>query len=137
MHPFCPSNSTPVMTALPPGRKSRSTSRANWVRSGIDNLATGKALYQYLNQAKLELVVIDPVFADEGKFYPNLDERHLALQKKLLQVADFATPNLTEAKFLTGQMQNTPDLTQLAREVERLLFKAVIKANVTICLVFM
>ena len=43
----------------------------------IDNLATGKALYQYLNQAKLELVVIDPVFADEGKFYPNLDERHL------------------------------------------------------------
>ena len=87
----------------------------------IDNLATGKALYQYLNQAKLELVVIDPVFADEGKFYPNFDERHLALQKKLLQVADFATPNLTEAKFLTGQMQNTPDLTQLAREVERLL----------------
>ena len=47
--------------------------------------ATGKALYQYLNQAKLELVVIDPVFADEGKFYPNLDERHLALQKKLLR----------------------------------------------------
>ncbi|WP_279074047.1 PfkB family carbohydrate kinase, partial [Ligilactobacillus animalis] len=87
----------------------------------IDNLATGEALYQYLKQAELDLVVIDPVFADEGKFYPNLDERHLALQKKLLQVADFATPNLTEAKFLTGQMQNDPDLAKLAHEVERLL----------------
>lgn len=87
----------------------------------IDNLATGEALYQYLKQAELDLVVIDPVFADEGKFYLNLDERHLALQKKLLQVADFATPNLTEAKFLTGQMQNDPDLAKLAHEVERLL----------------
>lgn len=87
----------------------------------IDNLATGEALYQYLKQAELDLVVIDPVFADEGKFYPNLDERHLALQKKLLQVADFATPNLTEAKFLTGQTQNDLDLTKLAYEVERLL----------------
>lgn len=87
----------------------------------IDNLATGEALYQYLKQAELDLVVIDPVFADEGNFYPNLDERHLALQKKLLQVADFATPNLTEAKFLTGQMQNDPDLAKLAHEVERLL----------------
>lgn len=87
----------------------------------IDNLATGEALYQYLKQAELDLVVIDPVFADEGKFYPNLDERHLVLQKKLLQVADFATPNLTEAKFLTGQTQNDLDLTKLAYEVERLL----------------
>ncbi len=87
----------------------------------IDNLATGEALYQYLKQAELDLVVIDPVFADEGNFYPNLDERHLALQKKLLQVADFATPNLIEAKFLTGQMQNDPDLAKLAHEVERLL----------------
>lgn len=38
-----------------------------------------------------------------------------------MQVADFATPNLTEAKFLTGQMQNDPDLAKLAHEVERLL----------------
>lgn len=68
----------------------------------LDDLKTGQALLNFLQEQSLSLTVIDPVFADEGKFYPNLGPEHLALQKELLQVADYATPNVTEAQFLTG-----------------------------------
>lgn len=85
----------------------------------IDNLDTGEALYQYLKRSQLDLVVIDPVFADEGKFYPQLNASHLELQKRLLKIADFATPNLTEAKFLVEQEGFA--LPDLLSQVEKLL----------------
>lgn len=82
----------------------------------LDDPATGEEIYTYLTKNELALVVIDPAFADEGKFYPNLDERHLAVQKKLLQVADYATPNLTEASLLTQiKLSDIPTKKELAK----------------------
>lgn len=86
----------------------------------LDDLATGQALFEFLQAQKFALTVIDPVFADEGRFYPNLGPKHLALQKKLLRVADYATPNVTEAQFLTGiQLSQTPNLEELQKLLEK------------------
>ncbi|MCR1901766.1 PfkB family carbohydrate kinase [Ligilactobacillus apodemi] len=86
----------------------------------LDDPQIGEDIYTYLKQNELALVVIDPAFADEGKFYPNLDDRHLRLQQKLLQVADYATPNLTEACLLTQtSLSPTPTEAELITLLKR------------------
>ena len=47
-------------------------------------------------------VIIDPVFADNGKLYGGFDSEYVAAMRKLLKRADIILPNLTEASFLTG-----------------------------------
>lgn len=47
-------------------------------------------------------VIIDPVFADNGKLYGGFDLEYVAAMRKLLKRADIILPNVTEACFLTG-----------------------------------
>ena len=47
-------------------------------------------------------VIIDPVFADNGKLYGGFDLEYVAAMRKLLTRADVILPNVTEACFLTG-----------------------------------
>ena len=47
-------------------------------------------------------VIIDPVFADNGKLYGGFDMEYVAAMRKLLKRADVILPNMTEASFLTG-----------------------------------
>ncbi len=73
----------------------------------------------FIDEADAPLVVVDPVFADDGKCYdcftPAMAEAMGALVKK----ADVLTPNLTEACFLTGlPMEN--DLTTAKKCAEKL-----------------
>ena len=68
----------------------------------FNNQVVGQELLHFIESHSLDLVVIDPAFADDGAFYPGLDDNHLATIKELLQHATVTTPNLTEAKFLTG-----------------------------------
>lgn len=46
------------------------------------------------------LVIVDPCMADHGKLYPSFAPEFPAAMKKLCDVADIITPNLTEAAFL-------------------------------------
>ncbi len=46
-------------------------------------------------------VIIDPVFADNGKLYGGFDLNYVAEMKKLIKSADVILPNVTEACFLT------------------------------------
>lgn len=46
-------------------------------------------------------VIIDPVFADNGKLYGGFDMDYVAAMRKLLKRADIILPNVTEACFLT------------------------------------
>lgn len=63
-------------------------------------------IVQTITQSKLiddfNLLVVDPVMADQGKFYPLLDQQYLISLKQLLTMADVVTPNLTELALLTG-----------------------------------
>lgn len=47
-------------------------------------------------------VIIDPVFADNGKLYGGFDAEYVKAMAKLLKRADIILPNMTEASFLTG-----------------------------------
>ena len=48
------------------------------------------------------LIVVDPVMADNGKLYPAFDEAYARENTKLCGKADLIVPNLTEASFMTG-----------------------------------
>ena len=49
------------------------------------------------------LVIVDPAMADNGRYYTNLDGRMAACFRSLIAKADVITPNITEARFLTGE----------------------------------
>lgn len=46
-------------------------------------------------------VIIDPVFADNGKIYTGFDANYVANMRKLIKRANYVLPNITEACFLT------------------------------------
>lgn len=47
-------------------------------------------------------VIIDPVFADEGKLYSGFDLEYVQAMAQLITRADIIDPNVTEACFLTS-----------------------------------
>lgn len=48
------------------------------------------------------VILVDPVMADNGKLYPAFDEAFAAKMAKLCGEADIIVPNITEAAFMTG-----------------------------------
>lgn len=48
------------------------------------------------------LVIIDPAMADNGKLYPLFNDEYVKAMKKLINIADYILPNITEACFLTN-----------------------------------
>lgn len=49
------------------------------------------------------LVVVDPVMADNGRLYSTMDNSMVTEMKHLVKKADIITPNLTEALYLLGK----------------------------------
>jgi pyridoxine kinase len=49
------------------------------------------------------MVVVDPVMADNGKLYKTMDQTMVEKMKELVKMADIITPNFTEAAFLLGK----------------------------------
>ncbi len=60
---------------------------------------------EFAKEAKAPLLVVDPVFADDGKCYDCFDEAMARAMADLVEIADVITPNLTEACFLTDTKQ--------------------------------
>ncbi len=50
-----------------------------------------------------QIVVIDPVMADNGTLYETMDSRMVEGMRTLIRKADVVTPNFTEACFLLGE----------------------------------
>ena len=48
------------------------------------------------------LVVVDPILGDNGKFYSGFDKEYISEIRCVLGDADIITPNITEACLLTG-----------------------------------
>ncbi|MDR0405169.1 MAG: pyridoxamine kinase [Clostridiales bacterium] len=48
-------------------------------------------------------LVVDPVFADNGRLYPTMDGAMVENMKRLAARANLITPNFTEARFLLGE----------------------------------
>lgn len=47
-------------------------------------------------------VLVDPVLGDDGKLYSCYNDKMIPAMRKLLQVSDIITPNMTEAALLLG-----------------------------------
>lgn len=62
---------------------------------------------EMIGDAKLDnqrvLALIDPIFADDGKRYEGVSDLHIDNYKKLLELSDIMTPNLTEACILANE----------------------------------
>ncbi len=56
----------------------------------------------FVSETRAPLVVVDPVFADDGKCYDCFDAKMAEAMSQLIERADVITPNLTEACFLSG-----------------------------------
>lgn len=52
-------------------------------------------------------LLVDPVMADSGHYYPLLDSNYCNRLKQLLPFADIVTPNVTELTFLTENQYST------------------------------
>lgn len=59
----------------------------------------------FVEKAGAPLLVVDPVFADDGRRYDCFDESIIDPMRSLIRKADIITPNLTEACFLTDTPQ--------------------------------
>ena len=55
-----------------------------------------------LFRSKNNLILVDPVMADNGKLYPGFDGKIVEAMRKLCKKADIITPNITEASLLTA-----------------------------------
>ncbi len=53
--------------------------------------------------ANKPLVVVDPVFGDNGRLYSTMNEEMVKKMRSLVKKADLITPNYTEATFLLGE----------------------------------
>ena len=79
---------------------------------GFDSIYTGylgsidqvEIISNLFDEFKTEdnIIIVDPVMADNGKLYPAFDEAFAAKMATLCAKADIILPNITEASFMTG-----------------------------------
>lgn len=86
----------------------------HWKREGIkfDCIYTGyignPKQFDYIIDCKENLLkedglfIVDPAMADNGKLYPGLTDEIVEGMKKIVGIADYILPNITEASFLTN-----------------------------------
>ncbi len=78
--------------------------RFDCIYTGFIGSAEGvRVAKAFVDEAAAPLVVVDPVFADDGKCYDCFDAAMAEAMMALGEKADVLTPNLTEACFLTGE----------------------------------
>ncbi len=53
-------------------------------------------------KTKDNLILVDPVMADNGKLYPGFNNKFALAMAKLCSKADIIVPNMTEASFMLG-----------------------------------
>lgn len=62
---------------------------------------------EMIGDAKLDnprvLAMVDPIFGDGGQLYNGVTDSHLENYRKLLEISDIMTPNLTEACILANE----------------------------------
>ncbi|MDE6557980.1 MAG: pyridoxamine kinase [Clostridia bacterium] len=82
-------------------------------------------------------VIIDPVFADNGKLYGGFDLAYVAEMRKLIRRANIILPNVTEACFLTEteyrEEQGDEYIKELANKLFEMTGKTVVITGVESC----
>ncbi|HOO22762.1 MAG TPA: pyridoxamine kinase [Clostridia bacterium] len=87
---------------------------AHWIKENLkfDYIYTGYIgnrqqfgyITEIMNSCKTKdcVIIVDPVMADNGRFYPMFDFEYAKEVANLCSLSDIIVPNITEAAFLTG-----------------------------------
>ncbi len=118
----------------------------HWIDEGIkfDAIYTGYIgdirQFDYILECKERLLndnglfIVDPAMADNGKLYPALNQDIVEGMKKIVSIADYILPNITEACFLTNteykEEQDDMFINELLAELYRMGAKNVILTGV-------
>ena len=93
----------------------------HWVELGLkfDAIYTGylgmighvDLLREYIPQLLKEdgEIFIDPAFADNGQYYHGFDDEYAKAQLRLVEIADYVFPNLSEACLMLGMDYESVD----------------------------
>lgn len=98
---------------------------------GFDSIYTGylgsinqvEIIANLFNEFKTgdNLIIVDPVMADNGKLYPAFNEAFAAEMATLCGKADIIIPNITEASFMTGmEYRETYDEAYIRKMLKKL-----------------
>lgn len=70
----------------------------------ISNSRQGEIIERFIKDFKSDncLLLVDPVMADDGMIYDCYDEKSVEAIKRLAEMADIITPNITELAVLCG-----------------------------------
>ena len=115
---------------------------AHWKKIGVefDCIATGycctveqiRLTAEFIRSFATEntLVVVDPVLGDHESLYPGFTDAHVDAMRELCGLADYITPNRTEAALLAGLSFSSADETLLyAQQVKNAIITSVGSAN--------
>ncbi len=69
----------------------------------IDNADETLSLLKSMREEDSSLIIFDPIFADNGKYYSNFKNDYSEKLKDLIKYSKIITPNFTEACFLSGE----------------------------------
>lgn len=107
---------------------------AHWQKENVhfDCIYTGflgspeqsKIAGSFIDSLSAPLVVVDPVFSDDGTMYSCFDSKMVDSMRELIKKADVITPNVTEAAFLLGETDFSPSLDKAKDYAKRLAEKA-------------
>lgn len=64
-------------------------------------------------------IFVDPIMADNGKLYNSVTENNVQAMKKIVKLADYLFPNITEACYLTDTKYNDEGYT--VNELKRII----------------
>lgn len=119
----------------------------HWIDEGIkfDAIYTGYIgdvrQFDYILECKNRLLkddglfIVDPAMADNGKLYPALNDDIVEGMKKIVSVADYILPNITEAAFLTNtaykEDQDDMYINELISDLYRMGAKHIILTGVS------
>lgn len=78
----------------------------------------------FIDRLNSPLVVVDPVFSDDGALYACFDNEMVDSMRQLIKKADVITPNTTEAAFLLGETNCNPSLSKAKDYARRLAIMA-------------
>ena len=63
-------------------------------------------ILSFVKNISPSFLLVDPIMADSGELYPNMNPDSVNYYKKILSVSDICIPNITEARLLADLMQD-------------------------------
>lgn len=74
----------------------------------INSKEQAELLLSFIKEEKPKFLLSDPIMADSGELYPNMNPDSPKYYRDIVGISDFCVPNLTEARFL-AEMKNEKD----------------------------